>query len=70
MIARTRAELGADAPVIITGGLAPLFVGASPLFDHYDPNLTLDGLHLIYERIAAQSDQQSAASMAGEPRGA
>jgi type III pantothenate kinase len=54
MIARIRTEMGADATVVITGGLAPLFVGRSPLFDHYDPDLTLNGLHLIYERVAVR----------------
>ena len=44
MIERTRAELGIDAQVIVTGGLAPLFAGRSPLFDHVDPDLTLHGL--------------------------
>jgi type III pantothenate kinase len=53
LIERTRAELGEDAKVILTGGLAPLFVGRSPLFDYYDPDLTLNGLHLIYDRVAA-----------------
>lgn len=52
MIGRTRAELGEDATVIVTGGLAPLFVGRSALFDHYDADLTLDGLRLIHERVA------------------
>ena len=51
MIERTRAELGTDATVVITGGLAPLFVGRSPLFDHYDPDLTLNGLRIIYDRV-------------------
>lgn len=51
MIGRTRAELGEDATVIITGGLAPLFVGRSPLFNRYDPDLTLNGLKLIYDRV-------------------
>jgi hypothetical protein len=31
--------------------LAPLFVGRSPLFDHYDPDLTLNGLRIIYDRV-------------------
>ena len=53
MIHRTRAELGADATVILTGGLAPLFVGRSPLFEHHDPDLTLNGLRLIYHRVNA-----------------
>lgn len=51
MIGRIRAELGVNAQVIVTGGLAPLFVGHSPLFDHFDPDLTLNGLKLIYDRV-------------------
>lgn len=50
MVTRIRRELGAPAPVVLTGGLAPIFAGASPLLDHHDPTLTLDGLRLIYER--------------------
>lgn len=52
MIARIRKELGTDAPVIVTGGQAELFAGASPLITHYDPDLTLDGLNVIYRRVA------------------
>jgi type III pantothenate kinase len=52
MIERTRAELGTDAQVILTGGLAPLFADRSTLFDQFDPDLTLHGLRLIYDRIA------------------
>jgi type III pantothenate kinase len=51
MIERTRAELGTDAQVIVTGGLAPLFADRSSLFDHFDPDLTLNGLRLIYDRV-------------------
>jgi type III pantothenate kinase len=69
MIARTRAELGSDAPVIITGGLAPLFVGASPLFDHYDPDLTLNGLRLIYEQIVGGDRQTAATRLVGDANG-
>jgi type III pantothenate kinase len=54
LIERTRAELGEPAKVIITGGLAPLFAGRSESFDIYDPSLTLNGLHLIYERVQAR----------------
>ncbi len=60
MIGRTRAELGWDAQVIITGGLAGLFVGRSPLFDHFDPYLTLNGLRLIYEQVQhSRSDEKT-----------
>jgi type III pantothenate kinase len=51
MIVRTRTELGTDATVILTGGFARLFAGRSPLFDRYDPNLTLNGLRMIYSRV-------------------
>ena len=53
MIVRIRRELAADAPVIITGGYAEIFAGASPLIAHHDPDLTIYGLRLIYERVAA-----------------
>jgi type III pantothenate kinase len=55
MIERTRSELESDATVVITGGLAPLFAGRSPLFDHYDPDLTLRGLKIIYDRVKGVS---------------
>jgi type III pantothenate kinase len=57
MIERTRAELGVDAQVIVTGGLAPLFAGRSPLFDHVDADLTLHGLRLIYDRVQAAREE-------------
>ncbi|MFM9106770.1 MAG: type III pantothenate kinase [Chloroflexota bacterium] len=52
MILRIRGEIGVNAPVILTGGFARLFAGRSPLFDHYDPDLTIDGLRMIHDRIA------------------
>ncbi len=68
MIERTRAELGTDATVVITGGLAPLFVGRSPLFDHYDPDLTLNGLRIIYDRVKGDpsSENESTRDLAAE----
>jgi len=50
MVTRIRGELGVAATTILTGGLAPLFAGASPLLERHDPELTLAGLRLIYER--------------------
>jgi type III pantothenate kinase len=66
MIERTRAELGTDAQVIVTGGLAPLFADRSELFDHFDPDLTLHGLRLIYDRVAGL--RRDAAATAPETR--
>ena len=54
LIERTRAELGEPAKVIITGGLAPLFGGSLGVLRHLRPSLTLNGLHLIYERVQAR----------------
>ncbi len=51
MIARIRRQLGVDAPVVLTGGLAAIFAGASPLIAHHDPDLTLDGLQIIHRRL-------------------
>ena len=69
MIARTRADLGADATVIVTGGYAPLFAGRSPLFDHFDPDLTLDGLRIIYDRVSG-ADAPDGRSLPQVPVGA
>lgn len=51
LIARIRAELDGIPKVIATGGLAPLFAGASSTISDEAPNLTLDGLSLIYQRL-------------------
>jgi type III pantothenate kinase len=56
MIERTRRELGTDAKVVLTGGLAPLFAGRSPIFDRYDPDLTLSGLRIIHDRVARKGE--------------
>jgi type III pantothenate kinase len=50
LIVRTRAELGGVATCIATGGLAPLIAPETPLIDHVDVNLTLEGLRIVWER--------------------
>jgi type III pantothenate kinase len=51
LVARIRAELGAERmPVIATGGLAPLFAGSTSVIDAVDGDLTLTGLRLIHAR--------------------
>jgi type III pantothenate kinase len=69
MIERTRAELEIDAQVILTGGLAPLFADRSLLFDHFDPDLTLHGVQLIYDRVEGSSRDTGATAVAETPRG-
>jgi type III pantothenate kinase len=49
MIARFRAELGADMRVIATGGLAEVIARETNVIEIVDPWLTLKGLRLIYE---------------------
>ena len=47
-IERIRAEWGEPMKVIGTGGLAPLFIGATGAIEHLDLDLTLRGLCEIY----------------------
>jgi type III pantothenate kinase len=42
-------DIGRDAKVIATGGLAKLIAAHTDCMDIVDPNLTLDGLRMIYE---------------------
>ncbi|MDQ7820040.1 MAG: type III pantothenate kinase [Armatimonadota bacterium] len=50
IIRRMRAELGAPAVVVATGGWAELIADECRSIDHLDPLLTLEGLRLIHER--------------------
>ncbi len=48
MVGQIKGEIGQDAQVIGTGGLAPVIVDHTPVFDDINQNLTLEGLRLIY----------------------
>ena len=48
-IKRDMGEMGTNAKVIVTGGLSRLIAPNSTVVDIVDPNLTLDGLRIIYE---------------------
>lgn len=50
LITRMRAEIGRPTRVISTGGLATLFDAHSAVFDEIAPDLTIQGLALMYER--------------------
>jgi type III pantothenate kinase len=50
LVARVREELGTPARVVATGGLAPVFDRALPSLEAVDPDLTLHGLRLIWEK--------------------
>jgi type III pantothenate kinase len=49
IIARMKAELGAEVKVVGTGGWAPLIARETSVIDVVNLDLTLIGLHLIYE---------------------
>jgi type III pantothenate kinase len=51
IVNRMRAELGAPARVVATGGLAELFAKHTNVVDAVDPHLSLLGLRLFYESV-------------------
>lgn len=53
LVARIKAQLGQDALVIATGGLADYVLSETSVVDVHDPALTLKGLQLYYERNEA-----------------
>jgi type III pantothenate kinase len=50
LVARMRAEIGRPARVIASGGLATLFDKHSKVFDAIEPDLTIQGLALLWQR--------------------
>ena len=47
---RMKVELGGAAVVVATGGLASIVAPESTMIEHVDPELTLHGLRLVWER--------------------
>jgi type III pantothenate kinase len=50
IVRRIAAELGGQATVVATGGLASLVIEESETIEHHEPDLTLIGLRLVFER--------------------
>ncbi len=50
LVARMKAEVGRPVKVIATGGLAILFEKQTDVFDHVEPDLTIQGLAMLWDR--------------------
>ena len=50
LVARMKAQVGRPVKVIATGGLATLFEQHTTVFDHIEPDLTIQGLAMMWER--------------------
>ena len=53
LVARLKAEIGRPVRIIATGGLAVLFDKQTDLFDAVEPDLTIQGLSLLHEKVAS-----------------
>ena len=53
LVSRLKAEIARPVRVIATGGLAVLFDKHTDLFDAVEPDLTIRGLSLLYNRVTA-----------------
>ncbi|HJR82797.1 MAG TPA: type III pantothenate kinase [Sphingomicrobium sp.] len=53
LVARMKKEIGRPVTVIATGGLATLFDKNTDLFDAVEPDLTIQGLGILYERAGS-----------------
>lgn len=51
IIKKTKEETGLmDAKVVVTGGLGRIISGETSTVDVYDPDLTLKGINLVYQK--------------------
>lgn len=56
LVGRIKKEIGRPVKVIATGGLATLFDRHSDAFDAIEPDLTIQGLSLLYAMISSPSN--------------
>ncbi|MBC7985073.1 MAG: type III pantothenate kinase [Sphingomonadaceae bacterium] len=52
LVARMKEEIGRPVKVVSTGGLAALFDEHTQVFDAIEPDLTIQGLAMLYERVS------------------
>lgn len=55
LVARMKAEVGRPCTVVATGGLAVLFEQHTDAFDAIEPDLTIQGLAILWERAHMQA---------------
>lgn len=53
LVSRLKAEIGRPVTVIATGGLAVLFDEQTDLFNAVEPDLTIQGLSLLHQKVAS-----------------
>jgi type III pantothenate kinase len=53
LVERLKREIGRPVKVVATGGLAALFDRQTDLFDAVEPDLTIRGLSLLHDKVAA-----------------
>jgi type III pantothenate kinase len=53
LVGRLKREIGSPVTVIATGGLAELFDKRTDVFDAIEPDLTIQGLGLLYDIATA-----------------
>ena len=53
LVARLKREIGRPVKVVATGGLATLFDEQTDLFDAVEPDLTIQGLSLLHQKVAS-----------------
>ena len=53
LVARLKREIGRPVRVVATGGLATLFDKQTDLFDAVEPDLTIQGLSLLHQKVAS-----------------
>ena len=60
LVARLKAEVGRPTKVIATGGLAALLTEHTQVFDAIEPDLTIQGLAIMWERAHMEVDSLAA----------
>ena len=56
LVERMKREIGKPVTVVATGGLAELFDKHTDVFDAIEPDLTIQGLSLLYDMAVRGND--------------